>query len=255
MIERNIRYAERSTEKNILDVVYEPGKTGSAVIFFIHGGSWMSGSKDMYTKLGENFLGKGFVSVIINYRLFPTTDLYGMAADCSDAFKWCKENIERFGGDREQIYLMGHSAGGHLAAVTGLSEADPNKFVAGFIIVDAFGLSAFHFLTEYGMMLPEFFIEVFGKDRQRWHLISPDKLLKGELPPFLILTGGATYPFLRFDNENFVDLLKKARNSCEHRVIPSLSHMQMIYQFENKNAKIYSEIQEWINNSNRKNAA
>lgn len=246
MIERNIAYADRSATKNLLDVIFDPDQKNLPVLFFIHGGSWMTGSKDMYTKLGENFLAKGFVSVIINYRLFPSTNIFGMVQDCRDAFEWSKNNITKYGGDAESIYLMGHSAGGHLAAVTGMSETMPKKNVAGFILVDAFGLSAYHFLSEHSQLIPEFLAEIFGLDNKRWAAVSPDQLIKAQLPPYLILTGEATYPFVTLDNQLFATALKSSRVMCEHKIIQRMSHMQMIYMFENTAHSIYSEIAEWM---------
>jgi acetyl esterase/lipase len=246
MIQKNISYADLSPHKNLLDVIYEPGAGGRPVIFFIHGGSWMSGSKDLYTGLGENFLTRDFVSVIISYRLFPATDVYGMVDDCRSAFAWCLENVENYGGDKRKIYLMGHSAGGHLAAVTALSMAEPLNNIAGLIMVDAFGLSAHYFLSAYSLMLPDYFARVFGTQKEKWLQVSPDKMVRRDLPPFLILTGGSTYPFVAEDNRNFSRLLKENGVSCRHLTQSSLSHMQMILQFENKKAAVYDKITAWI---------
>jgi acetyl esterase/lipase len=244
MIKQNIAYAHASKMKNLLDVVYAPGKKDLPVIFFIHGGSWMSGSKNMYAKLGENFLARGFVSVIISYRLFPETDAFGMADDCRAAFKWCCENIKDYGGNPGKIYLTGHSAGGHLAAVTGLT--DNPKCVAGYILIDAFGLSAHHFLTSHSSFIPESFAGIFGKNSKRWPLVAPDKLIKEGLPPFLILLGGNTYPILQYDNEQFIKSLKDLDVPCELITIPGQSHMQMIYLFENRAHEVYDHVTGWM---------
>jgi acetyl esterase/lipase len=246
MTRKNISYANRSKTRNQLDVIYDAAKTHCPVIFFIHGGSWMTGSKDMYTRLGTNFLEKGFVSVIINYRLFPSTDIYGMVEDCRDAFNWCKEHVNEFGGDPKKIFLTGHSAGGHLCAVTGLMEDPSQATVKGFVLIDAFGLCANYFLTEHGSMVPEFFSGIFGRQKERWPGASPDNLLKAGAPSFLVLTGGNTYPFVNFDNSNFVSHLNRLGISGEHKVIDSLSHMQMIYEFENTKTELFKTTHEWI---------
>jgi hypothetical protein len=78
-------------------------------------------------------------------------------------------------------------------------------------------------------------------------LVCPDKLLKKDLPPFLLLLGGNTYPILTHDNENFKELLKTMKVRCELRTIPSQSHMQMIYLFEDPNNSIYKEVMNWMN--------
>ena len=245
MITRNIKYTDRS-ERNRLDIVHYDGKKGLPVVFFIHGGSWMAGSKDMYTRLGENLLPEGFVTVLISYRLFPETDVYGMVEDCYDAFRWCVTHIDEYGGDNTRMFVMGHSAGGHLAAVTGLTQNETKRHIRGFVLVDAFGLSAHYFLSQHGSMVPAFFSGIFGTQAEKWPLASPDKLLKDDLPPFLVLSGGASYPFLIFDNENFVAMLKNAGHSCTHRVIPGKTHMQMIYEFENMHAKVFRDTVEWM---------
>jgi acetyl esterase/lipase len=230
----------------MLDVLYDPEKSGMPVVFFIHGGSWMTGSKDMYTELGENFLLQDFVSVIISYRLFPETDVYGMTEDCSDAFTWCVNHIAEFGGDPKKIFLAGHSAGGHLAAVTGLRLAEPKNNIAGLLMIDAFGLSAYYFLSVHGVLVPEFFSGIFGRDSSKWPLASPDKLARKNSPPFLVLTGGATYPFLEFDNHNFVKLLRFLQVSYDHITIPYKSHMQMIYEFENIDSATFMDAISWM---------
>jgi acetyl esterase/lipase len=246
MTRKNIEYATRSKSKNMLDVYYEPGKKKQPVVFFIHGGSWMTGSKDMYKKLGENFHDKGYVSVIISYRLFPVTDVYGMVEDCRDAFKWCIENIADFGGDTSRIFMAGHSAGGHLCTVTGLLEEDPVKYIKGFILIDAFGLCANYFLTEHAMLIPDFFAGIFGKEKTKWPNASPDNLVKRGAPPFLVLTGGNTYPFVAFDNSNFVSKLDSLAISNEHKIMDSLSHMQMIYEFESTTTEVFSGTLKWM---------
>jgi acetyl esterase/lipase len=248
MISRDISYGKLSKQKNLLDVVHDPAKKNLQVIFFIHGGGWMSGSKDMYTRLGEHFLTKGFVSVIISYRLFPEVSVFDMADDCAAAFQWCKNNIGEYGGDAQRIFLSGHSAGGHLAALTGLLEKNPRNALSGFILIDAFGLCAHHFLCHHQHMIPEFLADIFGKEEKRWSQVSPDKLLRKNLPPFLVLTGAATYPFLSYDNSHFVSLLRKNEVACEHKILPFKSHMQMIYDFDNAQSPVYDLVLQWMKN-------
>jgi acetyl esterase/lipase len=245
MIQRNIKYSDTS-KRNLLDVVYDPNASGLPVILFIHGGSWMTGSKDLYTKLGKNFYARGFVTVIISYRLYPNTDVYGMVEDCRAALTWCIDHIEEYGGSKEQIFLMGHSAGGHLAAATGLRQEEPKRNIAGFILIDAFGLSAYHFLSVHGVMVPEFFAGIFGKIDSKWHLAAPDKMVRENLPPFLMLSGGETYPFLAYDNDNFARLLRSKNNHCDHKIVPGRSHMQMIYEYDSVESKTFTDTVLWM---------
>jgi acetyl esterase/lipase len=245
MISRDIHYSSDTTviNKHLLDVIYDREKTNRPVMIFIHGGSWMTGSKNLYTKLGENFLARGYVSVIINYRLFPASDVYGMISDCDEAFKWVIEHINEYGGDPSNIFLSGHSAGGHLAAVTGLNHRDDIK---GMLLIDAFGLSALHFLTDHGMWIPEFLSQIFGDDKERWKLAAPDALIGEKLPAFYIMTGSNTYPFLTYDNEYFIGKLREMNVLLKHEVVTGKSHMQMIWMFEPVKGKIYEKVDSWV---------
>ncbi|XP_063708883.1 juvenile hormone esterase-like [Culicoides brevitarsis] len=104
--------------------VYVPrleSKEKLPVMFWIHGGSFKSGSGDSEYYGPEFFMEEEVVIVTINYRLgflgfFSTNDKaaqgnYGLK-DCVEALKWVQNNIEAFGGDREQVTIFGESAGG-----------------------------------------------------------------------------------------------------------------------------------------------
>lgn len=248
MLARNINYVKRSSlQKHKLDVHYYSENTSQPVLMFIHGGSWMTGNKEMYQKLGLNLLKKDILSVIINYRLYPDTDVFGMVDDCMAAVRWTIQNIAEYGGDPQRLFIMGHSAGGHLSAVAGLHE-EFKEHVKGIILIDAFGLAANHFLNEHSMLIPEFLSEIFTPDQKRWPSVSPEMLVTKDSPPCLIMTGGNTYPFLFYDNETFLKYLDEKGVSYKKEVIPGKSHMQMIWQFESLNSSVYKIVINWMEN-------
>ncbi len=245
MISRNIHYGHgEKLQKHMLDVFYDPSSTAKKpVVIFIHGGSWMSGSKDMYIRLGENLSAMGYTTVIINYRLYPSVNITGMISDCQEALNWTYHYIEKYNGNPNEIFIMGHSAGGHLSAVTTLNNTDKIK---GLILVDAFGLSAYYFLTHHKPWIPEHLDDIFGNDPAVWEKCSPDKLLNDRIPPTYILTGGETYPFLLADNENFIQLLCQQGHQALQKVYPKKTHMQMIRMFESNNAEAYTDIDSFM---------
>lgn len=94
------------------------------VLIFIHGGSFTGGSADEGHIKGERFAEKGIITVALNYRLGPfgfcahrsMKDENGFVAnfglyDQTAAVEWVFKNIASFGGDPENITLMGQSAG------------------------------------------------------------------------------------------------------------------------------------------------
>ena len=66
----------------------------------------------------------GWLVVSINYRLAPRAKFPAQLLDCKRALAWVKRNIHMFGGDANFIIAAGESAGGHLAALVGLTAHD-----------------------------------------------------------------------------------------------------------------------------------
>ena len=87
---------------------------------FIHGGSWRTGDRSMYPLLGNRFAKPGIGVAIPSYRLMPNNPHPAQIEDAAAAFAWVYRNIAQYGGDTKRIYLAGHSAGGHLAALLAL---------------------------------------------------------------------------------------------------------------------------------------
>ena len=100
--------------------IYAPVDAGDArlpVIVWFYGGSWASGQRSSYDFAGRALAAQGFVSVVPDYRLVPEVRFPGFVEDGAQAVRWVRENIGEYGGDPDNIVLMGHSAGGYIAAM------------------------------------------------------------------------------------------------------------------------------------------
>ncbi|KAF9170213.1 hypothetical protein BGX21_009294 [Mortierella sp. AD011] len=93
------------------------------VIVFIYGGAWSSGSKFIYTLFGARLRSMGYLVMIPEYSIFPGGTIEDMEQDVKMAILWAYKNCRDFGGDPQQIYLMGHSAGAHLCAQAVLNDS------------------------------------------------------------------------------------------------------------------------------------
>lgn len=87
------------------------------VVIFIHGGSWESGSKEAYAWVGQSLALQGYVAVLPNYGLMPTTHFPGFVEDAARAVADAHARMAEWGGDPTRFYLMGHSAGAQIAAL------------------------------------------------------------------------------------------------------------------------------------------
>ncbi len=112
----NLAYGELPVQK--LDV-YTPScaKKPARVVVFFYGGNWQTGSKEDYRFVAQALASRGFVAVMPDYTRYPAGQFPAFMVDGALAVRWTLENAARFGGDPKHIYLMGHSAGAHIAAL------------------------------------------------------------------------------------------------------------------------------------------
>ena len=253
LIRKDLAYLDSKNVRNLLDVYYpENINEPKDVLVFIHGGSWNSGSKDIYGFLGKNMARKNVVSVIINYSLSPEFQYGKIASDCAMAIKWVRDSISRFGGRSDRIFVMGHSAGGHLAAII---NNDPRYFEAagipnpikGVILNDSFGLDMFEYLNLAKQNKQTAgFLDAFTKDPENWKTASPIFYLKNVYNPFLIIVGDRTYSAIKLQSQRLLEELLKANKSGELKTIKGRRHKAMIIQMFFKNNRMYDYILEFM---------
>ncbi|KAG9510248.1 Neuroligin-4, Y-linked [Fragariocoptes setiger] len=123
------------------------------VIVYIHGGEFKYGSKDHYSP--EYLLDHGVILVTINYRLGPlgflsTDDLAAPGNvglyDQIAALRWVKRNIQSFGGNNDDVTVMGHDAGAISASLLLLAPHETKGLIHKVIAIggSAFSPAAFH---------------------------------------------------------------------------------------------------------------
>lgn len=248
-VEKNINYTAVNDQYRQLDVFYQKDITKAKdVVVFIHGGSWSSGKKNIYWWLGRNLARKGVVTVNINYGLAPAYQYDRMAEDCAQAVKWVKEHVSEYGGNPERIFLMGHSAGGHLAE---LINDDPVYFkqagitnpVKGVILNDAFGLDMKEYMTNAEKDISYYdFLRTFSKDPVIWEKGSPLHYAENSKNPHLIFYGEKTYPAIQIQSERLNKFLLNAHVPSSLHVISKKKHVGMISQMVFGSNQLYDLI-------------
>ncbi len=99
----------------------------------LYSGAWSSGNKFIYRLIGRTLRDAGYIVVIPNYRVFPymrSSD--DQARDINSCLVWAYNNIDKYNGDKNNIYLCGHSSGGHintLLAFRRITETDTNNSI------------------------------------------------------------------------------------------------------------------------------
>jgi acetyl esterase/lipase len=239
--DRDISYTyDTQNERNRLDVYYSNKNSLRDVLVFVPGGAWESGSKGTYKYLGRNFVRKGLVTVIINYSLSPNP-IDKMAQDCTAAVIWVHQYIYNYGGNPNRIFLMGHSAGGHLIELINSDTRFFNQYriqnpIYGIILLDAFGLDMYKYLSDASSENDRYyntFIQVFSNDPRNWKRASPMTYWRNIRNPHLILIGERTYSPIQTQNRDLFAKLKASRQvPVEFYQIPGRNHTGMVaYMF------------------------
>ena len=95
-----------------------PAKAGGApVLVFLHGGYWRGLDKADHSFVAPTFTQTGACVVVPNYALCPTVTVPQIVMQMVRALAWIWRHVSKYGGDPSRITVVGHSAGGHLAAM------------------------------------------------------------------------------------------------------------------------------------------
>lgn len=223
-VRRDISYVEgpsADADKHELDLYIPKGKPDVPVFFFIHGGAWRYGDRSQYPAVGNRFAKEGILTVVPSYRLAPKHPHPAQIEDVTRAFVWVAQNIEGFGGDTNRIFVGGHSAGGHLAALLTLDEQYLKKFeMSPNLIRGAASLSGvFNLTTTEGQS------SVFGSDPHVRKQASPLFHLRSGAPPFLVTYCQWDYLTLPTQAREFHSALVTSGVSAKMVFIPRENHI------------------------------
>tara|TARA_Y100001936_G_C16094323_1_gene690370 strand:+ start:17321 stop:18205 length:885 start_codon:yes stop_codon:yes gene_type:complete len=104
-------------EDEVVDIFQAEGKEGGPVVVFFHGGAWTRGSKNGYSFPAAEFVPRGVSWVATEFTKVPQGSLSNQVRQNRDAVAWVYNNAEKYGWNRDQIYIAGHSSGGHMCGM------------------------------------------------------------------------------------------------------------------------------------------
>jgi len=114
----DVAYGHGSGETlDIFPAARKPGTAPAPVLVFIHGGYWRSLDKADHSFLAPAFVKRGACVVVPNYALCPAVTIPDITLQMVKTLAWVYRHIAEHGGDPDRITVVGHSAGGHLAAM------------------------------------------------------------------------------------------------------------------------------------------
>jgi acetyl esterase/lipase len=243
-VHKDIAYGSNARQR--LDV-YVPDKPvpGNPVLLFFYGGSWQGGSKNDYRFVAQAFASSGFYTVIADYRVYPEVYFPAFMEDGAQAFVWTHEHIAEYGGNPANLFLSGHSAGGHIAILLILDkhyiEAAGGKesWIRGGIGI----AGPYDFLPFTDPKIKAVFSKSDAAESQPINYVRP------HLPPLLLLTGDSDKDVLPRNARNLTAKLLEEGDDVTMHVYPNTAHvgiaLALASGFHNK-APTLNDIAEFV---------
>jgi acetyl esterase/lipase len=237
-----------------LDVYRGPGEeTNRPALLYVHGGGWTVGDKrEQGLPLLHHLARNGWVCFSANYRLSPGATFPDHLIDVKAALVWVRQHGAEYAADTAFVAVAGGSAGGHLAALTGLTENDaqyqPNFESADTSVQAVVPIYGVYDTTnrlgvqsdQYVPMLMEpLVMKAFLADEpQKFHEASPVDRVHRDVPPFLVVQGDRDTLAPVEEARAFVDRLTEAsRSRVIYMEFPGAQHIFDLF-YSNQSAQM-----------------
>jgi acetyl esterase/lipase len=241
---KNIAYGEKDYQK--LDI-YKPisAYTKSPVVIFFYGGGWTSGSKDIYPFVADVLVNQGFIVVVPDYAKYPPNKFPSFVEDGAKATKWVQDNIGDYYGNQQNITFIGHSAGGHLAAMLiadkhFLKEQKVDyKNIKGFV-----GLAGpYDFVPE-----EKIYKEIFAP-KSHYPKMQVPNFIDGTEPPILLLHGYKDETVGIHNTINLKNAIETKKGKVKTVIYKNLDHIDLVSGFAKyvRKEKMMYDIEKFLN--------
>lgn len=198
-------------------------RPGAPVLVFVHGGYWHSRDKSLAHFIAPFYVASDINFVSVGYRLCPEVGIAAIVEDIRGALDWIHGHAGDFNADARRLFIAGHSAGGHLAALMCGPAGMPPGLLRG-----GCSISGLHDLEPIRLC---YLNDILGLDEGTARALSPVALAralepgKGPVLPPLILTVGADEgPEYARQRDELAAALRAARRPVQVVDNPGANH-------------------------------
>ena len=264
----NIPYRTVAGRVLKLDVYRGPGDiTGRPALLYILGGGWTVGDKrEQGLPLLHYMARNGWVCFSANYRLSPGATFPDHLIDVKAALVWVREHGAAYGADTSFVAAAGGSAGGHLAALVGLTENDA-RYQPGFESSDTSAQSVVPIYGVYDttnrlgvqsdryvpMLMEPLVMKAFLEDEpEKFRDASPLDRVHPDAPPFLVIQGDRDTLAPVVEAREFVDRLDDSSTSrVVYMEFPGAQHIFDLF-YSNQSAQMVEGVLAFLNDEHRR---
>lgn len=210
--------------------IFRPQGEASALLMFIHGGYWRSLDKKDHSFVAAPFVKAGAAVAAINYSLCPAVKVEDIVIQCLKAGAWLYRNAAEVGVPRNRIYVAGHSAGGHLAAMC--MAAQWPRYSRGLpekVMQAGMPISGIYDLTEISLT-PTVNVDIRLNEAGAIK-VSPAFMPPATRAPVHLVVGGREIDGFRYQQDLLAD--KWSNVIADNIVSPDDNHFTILNSFSN----------------------
>ncbi len=230
-----------NNERERLDV-FPSAKPNSKTLVYIHGGYWHLFDKTKFHFIADAFYADDVTTVLINYPLAPAATMDEIVASCRKAILWLHNNLLQFNGDPQQLYIIGNSAGAHLAAMI-LEKKWIEKNAAGFIKGVCLLSGIFNLLPVQLLQLNS----ILNMSVETATRNSPVELLPADNCELLICAGANETDEFKCQSRQLYDNWKHKNTAIQFLELPGINHYSMLEPLLNKASALHMAMRKMMN--------
>ncbi len=240
----------RATLRCHLDVPFGPTRAETLDIFpadapdapvfvFIHGGYWRALSSKEFSGVALGLQPLGITTVVINYALCPFVTIDEITRQTRAALAWTLRNIQNYGGNPNRVAIGGHSAGGHLTAMSLQTRWEADYGLPQDPFVGALAFSGIYDIEplRYSYLQP-----MIQLDDGILRRNSPAFMVRPCKTPLWITWGSEETPEFERQASTYHQAWQAAGNSAELRPVAGADHFTVIHGLERAD----SETSQWL---------
>ena len=239
----DLPYGDDERQKLDIYMPDERPQGPAPVLIFLHGGYWVIGHKDLLGFMAPAITTAPALLISVGYRLAPGAKYPEQVDDCRAALRWVHERVREYGGDPERIFVGGHSAGGHLAAMITLQQDRLREFgLPPDVIKGCFPVSGVFDVTETPPERREAFLRSDVDAREA----SPMYNTTGNATPFLLEIGSDDFENLRSQHPRMLAALRSEAGYTEEMVREGHNHFRISLDHADPDSPWTRRVREWM---------
>jgi arylformamidase len=223
----DLRYGPNPGET--LDVFLPEGEGPWPVHVFVHGGYWRSLDKQDFSFVARGLQPAGALVAVINYALVPTVDMDELVRQVRASVAWLHRNVEALGGDRDNITVSGHSAGGHLTAMLMSTDWQAVAGLPPDVVKAGCGISGLYDLEPIRLC---YLNETLGLTMESARRNSPVHVVPAAAGPLLLPVGAAEGDEYHRQTESLAAAWRRRGLTVEVMDMAGHDHFSIITELE-----------------------